>query len=180
MRLALILCLAATASASAQTTWHNLHFGQSRDAVTAELTNQNMPSTSSDDGTLQVSTDFEELLPGLRYPLPLIVTVHFNANSALSDVTLALDLPAARHYWSSIGSDEALFNFAAEHFTGALSGRYGAPLFSSNSCDGEPKQASTFCIISWRGAEQTVEMERSVTAKGPRLLIRYQPLAGDL
>jgi hypothetical protein len=179
--LPLVLCLtAATATASAQATWHSLHFGESHDAVSAQLTNQNMPSTTTQDGTLQLNTDFEEFLPGLRYAIPMIVSVHFDSNSALTDVTLSLDVPSMHHYWTSIGSDDALLHFAAEHFTSAISGRYGAPLYTSNACDIEPKQPSTFCIISWRSTDQTIELERSVTSKGPRLLIRYQPLATDL
>jgi len=178
--LPLALCLAAATSASAQTTWQNLHFGESHDAVTAQLANQNMPSTTSQDGTVQATADYELRLPGLRYPLPVIVTAHFDTNNALADVTLTLDPVSARHYWPNIGSDDALLHFAAEHFTAALSGRYGAPLFASNSCDADPKQPSPFCIVSWHGTDQTIELERSVTPRGPRLLIRYQPLAGDL
>ena len=177
--LALFLA-AATAAASAQTTWHNLQFGQSRDAVTAQLNNQNMPSSVSQDGSVQANADYELLLPGLRYPLPVIVTAHFDANANLADVTLTLDIPSARRYWPAITSDDAMFHFAAEHFTAALSGRYGAPLFSSNACDPAAKESPTFCLVSWGHPNQTIELERSVTSKGPRLLIRYQPLASDL
>jgi hypothetical protein len=182
--LPLVLSLAAaTATASAQTTWHNLHFGESRDDVTNQLTNQNMPSTSTQDGNLQANSDYDLYLPGLRYPLPMIVTVHFDDHAALTDITLALNLTSARRSLPSTpstSSDDALLHFAAEHFTAALSGRYGPPLYSSNSCDTEAKQASTFCIVSWRTADQTIELERTITLKGPRLLIRYQPLATDL
>ena len=179
--LTLILCLATTTTAaSAQTTWHNLRFGQSRDDVTNQLTNQNMPSTSTQDGNLQANSDYDLYLPGLRSPFPMIVTVHFDDHAALTDVTLSLDLTSARRSWPSIASEESLLHFAAEHFTAALSGRYGAPLSASNSCDADSKQASAFCIVSWRTADQTIELERAVTSKGPRLLIRYQPLAADL
>jgi hypothetical protein len=177
--LTLLLAL-ATATASAQGTWRGLHFGESRDSVNAQFTNLNMPSTTSQDGSVQVNADYELPLPGLRYPFPMIVTAHFDDHGGLSDVTLALDLSSAHHYWANIGSDEALLNFAAQHFTSAISGRYGAPLFTSNACDAEPKQPPTFCIVSWSSPSQTIEIERAITARGPHLLIRYQPLASDL
>jgi len=183
MRRSLLLALTltlATSAASAQNTWHGLHFGESRDDVRAQLTAQNMPSTSSQDGTLQANADYDLLLPGLRYPFPTIVSVHFDDRAALADITLSLDLPGMRRDWAALGSDDALLHFAAEHFTAALSGRYGAPLYSSNSCNIEPKQPSSFCIVSWRGTDQTIELENALTPRGSRLLIRYQPLATDL
>jgi hypothetical protein len=183
MRRSLLLAVSlaiATAAASAQTTWHNVHFGESRDDVRSQITAQNMPLSTSQDGTLQSNTDYELALPGLRHTFPMLVSFHFADDATLTDVTLALDLPGMKRYWAAIGPDEALLNFAAEHLTGALTSIYGAPLYRSTACDADPKQPSPFCILSWRGADQTVEIERSAGTHGQRLLIRYQPLATDL
>jgi hypothetical protein len=179
MRLALLLAL-ATAAASAQTTWHNVHFGESRDVVRAQITAQNVPLSTAQDGSLQSNTDYELALPGLRHTFPMLVAFHFDDAATLTDITLTLDLPGMKRYWSTLGPDEALLNFAAEHLTAALSSIYGTPLFHSAACDADPKQPSPFCMLSWRGNNQTVEIERSTTPHGPRLLIRYQPLATDL
>ncbi len=181
MRLALLIAIAAASTAaSAQTTWHNVHFGESRDDVRSQITAQNMPLSTSQDGTLQANSDYELALPGLRYTFPMLVSFHFDKAAALTDVTLALDLSGMKHNWATIGTDEALINFAAEHLTGALSSIYGTPLYRSTACDTDAKQASAFCILSWRGNNQTVEIEHSNTSHGQRLLIRYQPLASDL
>ncbi len=181
MRLVLLLALSlVSASACAQSTWHNLHFGQSRDDVRAQLSAQNMPVETSQEGTLQSTTDFELALPGLRYTLPMLASFHFNDAAQLSDVTLTLDLAGMHRYWATLGSDDTLLAFATEHLTSAISGRYGAPIYRSPACDTDPKTQPSFCLFSWHGTEQTIEMERHASARGPRLLIRYQPLATDL
>lgn len=183
MRPSLLLALyltAATTAASAQATWHGLHFGDSRDNVRDHLTAQNLPVEASQEGTLQSNADYELSIPSLRHTLPMQLSFHFDDNNALADITLALDLPGMKRYWAAIGSDEALFNFAEEHLIGALSGLYGAPLYRSRACDAEPKQPSPVCILSWHGDQQTIQMERQLTPHGQRLVIRYQPLATDL
>ena len=182
MRLPLLLVLSlatATTAASAQTTWQGLHFGESRDDVHTQLTAQNLPVGTSQDGSLQSNTDYELPLPGLRHTFPMLVNFHFDDNATLADITLSLDLSGMRRYWAAVGSDEALSSFAAEHLTTALSGRYGAPLYRSTTCDAEPKQGSS-CVVSWHGTDQTVELEHLSTPNGPRLLIHYQPLATAL
>jgi hypothetical protein len=179
--LLLALCLtAATTAASAQATWRGVHFGESRDDVRSQITAQNMPLSTSQDGTLRTNTDYDLALPGLLHPFPMVVSFHFDDPSTLTDVTLALDLPGMHRYWSPIGADEAILNFAAEHLTSALSSIYGTPLYRSSACDADPKQPSPFCILTWRGKDQTIEIERSSGTHGQRLLIRYQPLATGL
>jgi hypothetical protein len=174
-----LTCLIATTSASAQATWRGLHFGESLDEVRTQLTAQNMPVATSQEGALQATSDYDLAIPGLRYAFPMRVTFHFDDSAKLADVTLALDLPGMRRYWAAIGSDEALSTFAAEKLMGALSGRYGTPLYRSTACDADTKTPS-FCIVSWHATEQTVELERGTSARGMRLLVRYQPLATDL
>ncbi len=175
--LLLLLCL--TTAASAQATWHELHFGQPRDDVRTQLIAQKIDVSTSPEGTLQSAADYELAIPGLRYAVPMQLNVHFDNQAALSDVTLALDLRGMRRYWASLGTDDVLFNFAAEKLIGALSGRYGTPIYNSSNCD-TPLKPDSYCIVSWRGNGQTVELERASTANGLRLLIRYQPLAADL
>jgi hypothetical protein len=173
-------CIAAATTASAQTTWKGLHFGESREDVRAQLTAQSFTVEATQDGSLQSTADYELAVPGLRHTFPMIASFQFDDNLALADITLSLDLAGMRRYWATVGPEDALMNFAAEKLTGALSGRYGAPIYRSTACDAELKQNPGFCIVSWRGSEQTVEMERAASAKGLRLLIRYQPLATDL
>ena len=174
-----LACIASTAGASAQNTWKGLHFGESRDDVRNQLAAQSITVETAQDGTLQATKNYELTIPGLRYPFPMLASFHFDDASDLADVTLALDLPAMRLYWAAIGPEDALANFAAEKLTGALSGRYGTPLYRSTACDAETKQPA-FCIVSWPGSGQTIELERGTSPKGLRLLVRYQPLANDL
>lgn len=179
MRLALLLslCLAAT-SASAQTLWSGLHFGQSRDAVQAQLTNQNLPVGSTAGGSLQTNSDYPLPLPGLANPIPMVVTFHFDANSNLADISLSLDLPAMRHDWASIGADDALYSFAADKLSLALSGNYGAPTFSSPACNVAAELLTSPCTIQWRTSGQVIQLER--VPNGRHLRVEYLPLATAL
>ena len=179
MRLALLLslCLAVT-SASAQTLWSGLHFGQSRDAVQAQLTNQNLPIESTANGSLQTNSDYPLPLPGLQYPIPMMVTFHFDTNSHLVDIALSLDLPAMRHDWAAVGTDEALYNFAADKLSFALAGNYGAPTFSSPACNVASELLTTPCTIQWRTSNQVIQLERIPT--GRHLRIEYLPPAAAL
>jgi hypothetical protein len=181
MRLVLLfLCsLAITASASAQNTWQNLHFGEPTDSVRSQLATQNIAVATSPEGTLQSTADYQLPIPGLSNTFPMQVNVHFDTQSNLSDVTLALDLLGMRRYWGTVGPDEAIYNFASEKLMGALSGRYGAPIYSSNDCS-EPLKPGSYCIVSWHGTDQTIELERALSSRGLRLLIRYQPLVTAL
>jgi hypothetical protein len=176
--LLLLLCFATATSASAQTTWHGLHFGESRDDVRSQLAAQNMPVETSPDGALQTNTDYNLPLPGLLYPFPMVANLHFDTNSLLADVTLTLDLPAMRRDWASLGSDQALYNFADDQLTFALAGLYGAPLYSSVPCNVIAETASFPCTILWRGNQQSIELER--LSSGRRLRIHYLPLATGL
>jgi hypothetical protein len=170
----------SAATLQAQNTWGSLHFGQSRDSARDTLSQQNITVTTSQDGTLRSDSDHPLSLPGLAQPLPMIISVHFDTSGHLSDVTLSLDVANMRGDWGVHADPETLSTFSAEKLTGALSGRYGAPLYRSSVCDSQPTNASPFCIVSWRAENQTVELQRSTSATGPRLLLRYQPLATDL
>jgi hypothetical protein len=164
----------------AQTTWHGLEFGQPRDAVRAQLSSQSIASDVSQDGTLKSTGDYLLPIPGLSQPFPMLANFYFDASSKLSTITLLVDIPGMRHDWSALGGDEALATFAAEKLTGALSGKYGAPLYRSSVCDSQLTAPAAFCIVSWRGPDQTIELERASTPRGPRIIVRYQPLATDL
>jgi hypothetical protein len=173
----LLLCLAA-ATASAQTTWANLHFGQSRDAVQSQLTNQSLAIESIPDGSLQTNSDYPIALPGLLYPIPMMVTFHFDAGSRLDSVALSLDLPAMRHDWASLGSDEALYNFAADKLALALAGQYGAPILTSPACNVAAETPTPACTTQWHGNAQVIQLEN--IPGGRHLHIRYLPLAASL
>jgi hypothetical protein len=172
----LLLCLSA-ATASAQQTWGGVHLGQSRDGVQAQLTNQNLPVESLPDGALQTNTDNAIPLPGLLYPIPMMATFHFDTNSHLAETTLSLDLPAMRHDWASLGSDEALYNFAAEKLAFALAGQYGAPIFSSSTCN-LATDTSAPCTIEWRTNQEVIQLEN--IPNGHHLRIRYLPAAAPI
>jgi hypothetical protein len=169
----------ATAGARAQTTWHNMQFGDSADTIRSTLQQQNISVTASQDGTLKSNSDYSLALPGLLQPLPLLLNVHFDANSRMSAVTLSVDVANMRGDWGVHGSSEVLATFAAEKLMSALSGRYGAPLYRSSACDTQETTALV-CRISWRGESQTIELEHSLSANGPRVVVRYQPITNDL
>ncbi len=175
--LVLLLCLSA-ATASAQQTWGSVHFGQSRDSVQAQLNNQNLPVESAPDGALQTNSDYPLPLPGLPYPIPMMANFHFDINTKLDTVVLSLDVAAMRHDWSSLGSDEALYTFAANKLSFALAGQYGAPIFSSSTCNVATEDLTTPCTIQWHGTNQVIQLESIPT--GRHLRIRYLPLAGAL
>jgi hypothetical protein len=177
LHLAILLLCLSTASASAQQTWGSVHFGQSRDAVQAQLNNQNLPVESAPSDALQTNSDYPLPLPGLLYPIPMMANFHFDANSKLDTVVLSLDLPAMRHDWASIGSDEALYNFAADKLSFALAGQYGAPIFTSPTCN-VATETPTPCTIQWHGTNQVIQLESIPT--GRHLRIRYLPLASAL
>jgi hypothetical protein len=177
LHLAILLLCLATATASAQQTWGGVHFGQSRDAVQAQLNNQNLPVESAPSDALQTNSDYPLPLPGLLYPIPMMANFHFDTNSKLDAVVLSLDLPAMRHDWASIGSDEALYNFAADKLSFALAGQYGAPIFTSPTCS-VATETPTPCTIQWHGTNQVIQLESIPT--GRHLRIRYLPIATAL
>ena len=174
MRLALPLLCLVTATASAQVPWKDLHFGQSRDSVRSQLENLNLPVESTPDTALQSNKDYPLLLPGLLYPIPIMATFHFDADSRLAEITLSVDLPAMRREWSSLGSDEALYNFAADKLAFALAGEYGTPIFSSPTCNAE----NSPCTLQWRDPAQIIQLER--TPGTHHLHIHYLPIATAL
>lgn len=176
MRLTLLLLL-CTASASAQTTWHGLRFGESHDQIVSQLTTQNMPVESTPDGNLQANTDVELPLPGLHYPVPMVATFHLDANSNLADIDLSLDLHDMRRYWAALGPDAALFNFASEQFTLSLAGLYGTPIYTSPGCN-IVSETPPPCTILWHGDNQSIALER--TPADHHLSIHYLPIANSL
>jgi hypothetical protein len=174
--LTFLLCLAA-ATASAQAPWSNLPFGESRDTVHSRLDNLNLPVSSTPDNNLQTNADYPLPLPGLLYPLPVMVTFRFDANSRLAEISLALDLPAMRRDWAALGSDEALYTFAADKFSLALSGTYGSPGFNTPACTAEPPTAP--CTLEWRDPNRgVIQLER--TPAGHHLHIDYLPISTTL
>ena len=66
----LLLCLAAAATASAQAPWGGLHFGQSRDAVRAQLANQKPPRRIHPRRLPPNQLRLPSPLPGLATPSP--------------------------------------------------------------------------------------------------------------
>lgn len=169
------LLLALSAAASAQVTWHDLHFGDTRDNIRAQLSAQGIPTEVSQEGALQSTGDYELFLPGLSHTVPLLTSFHFTPAGTLMDVTLIVDLAAMRHQWSDTPIADDLGDFAAQHLGGALAGRYGAPLYHSPSCDAQGKEPST-CVVFWNGPEQSIALEH----RGALVLVRYQMLAKDL
>lgn len=179
LTLAVLVALSTAVQAQSVTTWHGLRFGDTREQVRAQLNAQHIPTETSQEGALQSTSDYDLFLPGLRYTLPMLSSYHFTDAGTLMDITLTLDLTAVRRSWSSLGSDEAITRFLSDHLAGALAGRYGAPLYRSPSCDADAKEPAT-CAYFWNGPQQSILLERSSSAHGPHLLLRYQMLAGDL
>lgn len=181
MRLAfLFLCpLLAISTASAQTTWKNLHFGDTRDAVRSALAAQNFPVETSQEGALQSVSDYDILLPGMRNTLPLRADFHFTDAGGLMDVTLSLDFPAMRRVYPNLGSDDHMLVFAADKFNRALTDKYGTPLFKRPECDADlTKTPNALCTINWRDPAQSIEL--NWLTHTPHLFIRYQMLSPDL
>lgn len=176
------LSLALAASAAAQTTWHNVHFGETRDQVRSELEAQGFPVETSQEGSLQSTSDYNILLPGMRNTLPLRADFHFTDAGALMAVTLSLDLPAMRRVYPSLGGDDALLAFAYDRFNRALTDKYGMPLFTRPECTADAstlaKIPSPVCSVNFRDPTQSVEL--SWLQRPYRLFIRYQVLASDL
>ena len=164
-------------AAPAQTTWKGLHFGQSRDDVRAQLARQNITAETSQEGSLQSTADYDMLLPGMRTSFPFRMDFHFTDEGGLMDVTLTLDILAARRTWAD-QNEEALLTLATDKLTRALTDKYGVPLSRSQACDADTKQTPEICAINWHDAAQSVELDR--VKHTPRLFVRYQMLAADL
>jgi hypothetical protein len=175
----LVFVFALTVSASAQSTWKSLHFGDTRDAVRSALAAQNFAVETSQDGSLQSVTNYDILLPGMRNTLPLRADFHFTDSGGLMDVTLSLDFPAMRRVYPSLGSDDHMLAFAADKFNRALTDKYGVPLLKRPDCDADlTKTANPVCTINWRDPAQSIELDWF--GHTPRLFIRYQMLSPDL
>ena len=58
-----------------------------------QITAQNMPLSTSQDGALQANTDYELALPGLRHTVPMIVSFHFDDEASLTDVSCLSSRP---------------------------------------------------------------------------------------
>lgn len=101
-----------------------------------------------------------------------MATFHFDADSRLAEITLSLDLPAMRHDWPSLGSDEAVYNFAADRLALALAAEYGAPAFSTCNAENSP------CILQWRDPNQVIQLERIPATR--HLRVHYLPVPTTL
>jgi hypothetical protein len=174
----LLLTLTLSFTTASAQTWGGVSLGQSRDAIQTQFTDANLQVSSLTDGDLQTNTAQPISLPGLLYPLPMMATFHFDAKARLAEVTLSLDLPAMRRDYAALGSDEALFNFAAEKLAFVLAGEYGTPAFSTPSCNAETTTAP--CTLQWNQppARQVIELER--IPSGHHLRIRYLPSSAPL
>ena len=171
----LTLLLSAALGAHAQTTWQDLHFGDTRDHVRSQLGTRDIPTEISQEGSLQSTSDYDLFLPGLPHTLPMLTSYHFTPAGTLMDITLTLDLSAMRRQWSEAPATDDLADFAAQHLGGALAGRYGAPLYRSPSCDAAAKGPSS-CVVFWNGPGQSIALEH----RGPLVFVRYQMLVTDL
>ena len=177
----LLLVLVLATTASAQTTWHNLRFGQSRDEVRSALAAQSFAVETSAEGSLQSVSDYQLLLPGMRYALPLRADFHFTDAGGLMNVVLSLDIGGMRQNFSHLGSEEALMLFASERLTRALTDKYGVPLDSQSDCTADAPTLArrpVACTINWRDPAQSIEL--NWVTRIPRLFIRYQMLSPDL
>lgn len=176
------LSLALTLSAAAQTTWHNVHFGETREQVRSELQAQGFPVETSQEGSLQSISNYNILLPGMRNTLPLRADFHFTDAGTLMDVTLSLDLPAMRQAYPSLGGEDALLAFAYDRFNRALTDKYGVPLFTRSECTADPaalaKIPNPVCTVNFRDPTQSIEL--TWRQRPGHLYIRYQTLVSDL
>ena len=178
---ALLLLLTLTTTATAQTTWHNLRFGASREEVRSTLAAQNFPVETSAEGALQSVSDYQLLLPGMRYALPLRADFHFTDAGGLMNIILSLDVPSMRQNFASVGNEEALMLFAASRLNRALADKYGPPLDSQSDCAADAATLAkrpVACTVNWRDLGQSIEL--NWVTRIPRLFIRYQMLSPDL
>ena len=177
----LLLFLTLTTTATAQTTWHNLHFGQSRDEVRTALAAQSLPVETSAEGSLQSVSDYQLLLPGMRYALPLRADFHFTDAGGLMNIILSLDIPSMRQNFASIGNEEALMLFAAARLNRALADKYGPPIDAQSDCTADATTLAkrpVVCTTNWRDPGQSIEL--NWVSRVPHLAIRYQMLSPDL
>jgi hypothetical protein len=178
----ILLVLIFATTASAQTTWKNLHFGQTRNQVRAQLAAESFPVETSQEGSLQSVSDYDMLLPGMRVALPLRADFRFADDGGLMDVTLSLDFSAMKQNFPDVGGDDQLLAFAAERFTRALTDKYGIPLSKRSDCDADAatlaKSTTAFCSINYHDPGESIEL--NWLPRTPRLFIRYQMLATDL
>jgi len=178
---ALLLLLTLATTAAAQTTWHNLHFGASREEVRSALTAQSFPVETSAEGSLQSVSDYQLLLPGMRYALPFRADFHFTDAGALMNIVLSLDIPSMRQNFATVGNEEALMLFAASRLNRALADKYGPPLDSQIDCTADAATLAkrpVACTTNWRDIGQSIEL--NWVTRVPHLFIRYQMLSPDL
>lgn len=168
-------------AASAQTTWHGLQFGQSRDEVRQALNGEGIPVEASNDGSLESTSDYQLLLPGMQNPFPLAARFHFTNAGGLMNVVLRLDVTAMRQNFSHVGSDDAMMLFAARQLTRALTDKYGQALEAASDCSAEDaklSQREARCEINWSTPYESIELDWNTHL--PHLSIRYQMLSPDL
>jgi hypothetical protein len=177
----IFVIVALCTTATAQTTWHNLRFGASRDEVRSALAAQSFPVETSAEGSLQSVSNYQLLLPGMRYALPLRADFHFTDAGGLMNVVLSLDVIAMKQNFSNVGGDEALMLFAADKLNRALNDKYGPPLDIQADCAADAATLAkrpVTCAVNWHDPGQSVEL--NWITRVPRLYIRYQMLAPDL
>jgi hypothetical protein len=179
--LTILVALTLAATAPAQSTWKNLHFGQSRDDVRTALTAQDIAVETSQEGSLESTSDYQLFVPGLRHTLPLHAQFRFTDAGGLMDITLNLDLPAMRQTYTEFRTDETLLTFASDRLTRALTNIYAAPVSTTSECDADPSTFAnkpTGCTIDWHGTAQSIAIEWFTHPA--HLYIRYQMLSPDL
>jgi len=177
----LIFALIFAASGSAQSTWKNLHFGQTRDDARNALTAQGIPVETSQEGSLESTGDYQLFVPGLRHTLPMHTQLRFTDSGGLMDITLTLDVPAMRQNYNEYRTDDALLAFASDRLTRALTDIYAAPVSTTSECDADPATFAnkpTGCTINWHGTGQSIAIDW--LTRPAHLYIRYQMLSPDL
>lgn len=179
--LILLAALATAATAHAQTTWRGLRFGDTREAVRSQLSAQNIEVVASQEGSLQSTSDYQLVLPGLTRALPFRLDFRFTDAGGLMDVTLWLDLTAMRQNYSEYRTDDAMLAFASERLSRALNDIYNAPMTESSGCDADAAafaKGPVECDAHWHAHGQSVALiwhSRPAT-----MFIRYQMLPADL
>jgi hypothetical protein len=175
-----LLALTLATSVRAQSTWKNLHFGQTRDDVRAALAAQSIAVETSQEGSLQSTSDYQLMLPGLRRALPLRTDFRFTDAGGLMNITLYLDIPSMKQDYTEFRTDEALLAFASDKLTRALTDIYAAPLSTTSECETDLNTATKpiGCTINWHGTGQSIAIDW--LTRPSHLYIRYQMLAPDL
>jgi len=173
---ALLLC---ALPAGAQTTWHGLSFGMSRDDARSLLASQGIQVENNNDGDLEGTGNAQIMLPGLTQTIPVRPELRFTEAGGLMDVTLSLDFTAAKQNLTQYHTDIDILAFVADRTTRALTAKYSSPIFSTPGCDNDPHGSTSLdCTTTFHATGQSVAID---WANHPaHLFIRYQMLSPDL